>query len=90
MLDINIKDKFYETFNIPEDSEGISSDRVLKMMAAICWSYTCTQNDFYPYEVSTKDDLVDAIIDHATELANNDDYIYNKVREIFNCEDENE
>jgi hypothetical protein len=85
MIDSNLKEAIYEKFQIEEDSKGIDADRALKIMAAICWSYSCTQNDFQLYEVYNKDDLIDSIIGHATELADNDDYIYTKVREIFGC-----
>ena len=90
MIDSNLKDKFYRTFSMTEDTKGIDADRALKMMAAICWTYSCTQNDFQPYEVSTKDDLIDAIIEHVIDLSDNDDYIYFKVREIFGYEEEDE
>lgn len=85
MIDSNLKETFYKKFQLQEDSKGIDADRVLKIMAAICWTYTCTQNDFQLYEVSHKDDLIDAIIEHVTKLADNDDYIYCKIREIFGC-----
>ena len=88
MLDTNLKEDFYCKLNIEEDAEGISAERALKMMAAICWTYSCTQNDFQLYEVYSKDDLIDAIVGHVISLADNDDYIYTKVREIFNQEEE--
>ena len=88
MIDTNVKETFYEKLGIKEDNEGISAERALKMMAAICWSYSCTQNDFQLYEVYNKDDLIDAIMGHVISLADNDDYIYTKVREIFNQEEE--
>ena len=86
MINENVKSAFCEAFDLPEVE--VTDDSVLKVMAAICWSYTCTQNDFYPYEVSTKGDLVDSILENATEMAKNDDYVYFKVREIFGVEDE--
>lgn len=88
MIDTNVKETFYEKLGIKEDNEGVSAERALKMMAAICWSYSCTQNDFQLYEVYNKDDLIDAIMGHVISLADNDEYIYTKVREIFNQEEE--
>ena len=88
MLDTNVKETFYEKLGIKEDNEGVSAERALKMMAAICWSYSCTQNDFQLYEVYNKDDLIDAIMGHVISLVDNDEYIYTKVREIFNQEEE--
>ena len=90
MLDVNVQENFYKTFNISEKERNITDDRLLKIMAAICWSYTCTQNDFDVYEVSTKDDLADSILEHAIGIASNDDYVYCKVREIFKQEDDEE
>ena len=88
MIDTNVKETFYEKLGIEEDNEGVSAERALKMMAAICWSYSCTQNDFQLYEVYNKDDLIDAIMGHIISLVDNDEYIYTKVREIFNQEEE--
>jgi hypothetical protein len=88
MIDTNVKETFYEKLGIEEDNEGVSAERALKMMAAICCSYSCTQNDFQLYEVYNKDDLIDAIMGHVVSLVDNDEYIYTKVREIFNQEEE--
>lgn len=87
MIDANIKEKFYERFNIPSN-KVITDGRVLQIMAGICWSYTCTQNDFYPYAISTKDELIDAILEHALELSKNDVYIESKIEAIFGIGDE--
>ena len=53
------------------------------MMAAICWSYSCTQNDFQLYEVYNKDDLIDAIMGHVISLVDNDElYLHKSKRNI--------
>ena len=87
MIDSNVKSLFYETFNLPV-TDPITDDRVLKIMAAICWSYACTQNDFSLYEVRTKGELIDSVLEHAIDLSRNDDYIRVKIEEIFNISNE--
>ena len=60
------------------------SDRILLgIIAKIMWSYSCTQNDFDAYEVSTVDNLKEAVLKHAIELSKNDDYVYCGVRTLF-------
>lgn len=66
----------------------ITNDTILKIFAKICWSYTCTQNDFTLYEVSNKKDLIKEILSHAILLSKNDQYIYDEVRKIFGVEDD--
>ena len=90
-MDCNIKESFYKAFSINKEPVEVTDDRVLRIFAAICWSYNCTQNDFYLYDnIVSKDDLIDAILEHATELSKNDDYIYTKVREIFEQPEEDD
>lgn len=92
MIDANIKESFYKTFDLPNDKEdsslAVTSDKILQIMAKICWDFTCTGNDFDPYEVSTADELADAILEQAIEMSKNSDYIYCSVREIFGATDE--
>ena len=63
------------------------TDRILLgIIAKIMWSYSCTQNDFdayEAYEVSTVDNLKEAVLKHAIELSKNDDYVYCGVRTLF-------
>lgn len=60
------------------------TDRILLgIIAKIMWSYSCTQNDFDAYEVSTVDNLKEAVLKHAIELSKNDDYVYCGVRTLF-------
>ena len=60
------------------------TDRILLgIIAKIMWSYSCTQNDFDAYEVSTVDNLKEAVLKHAIELSKNDDYIYSSVQALF-------
>lgn len=87
MIDSNIKERFYRHFNIP-NTEPITDGRVLQIMAGICWSYNCTQNDFDLYAVSTKGELIDSILEHAIDLSKNDVYIESKIEAIFGVDNE--
>lgn len=89
MIDTNMVCCFYDTFNIKEEERFINDDRILKLFAAICWHYSCTGNDFSMYEVAHKDDLVDAILEHACVLKHVS-YVYSKVQEIFESEESDE
>ena len=67
------------SFQYPQITDRI----LLGIIAKIMWSYSCTQNDFDAYEVSTVDNLKEAVLKHAIELSKNDDYVYCGVRTLF-------
>jgi hypothetical protein len=92
-----LEKQFFDTFGIePKEQEVFVlkrmivkeypqiTDRILLgIIAKIMWSYSCTQNDFDAYEVSTVDNLKEAVLKHAIELSKNDDYVYCGVRTLF-------
>lgn len=86
MIDYNVKERFYNSFKIIRKEE-ITDDIALKLMTALCWHYSCTGNDFIPYEVTHKDDLIDAILENAADLKEVE-YIRTKVQEIFGYEED--
>ena len=72
-----------DCFTIEEVYPQITDRILLGIIAKIMWSYSCTQNDFDAYEVSTVDNLKEAVLKHAIELSKNDDYVYCGVRTLF-------
>lgn len=75
------REEMTEFFN--EAYPQITDRILLGIIAKICWTYRCTQNDFDLYEVSTVEGLKEAVLKHAIELSKNDDYIYCEVQALF-------
>lgn len=73
----------WKNFESWEEYPQITDRILLGIIAKIMWSYSCTQNDFDAYEVSTVDNLKEAVLKHAIELSKNDDYVYCGVRTLF-------
>lgn len=60
------------------------TDRILLgIIAKIMWSYSCTQNDFDVYEVSTAENLKEEVLKHAIKLSKYDAYVYTQVKALF-------